>query len=126
MADVREMKAQAPAMLRAAVNDLSKPGIGVDHKSYLAVPDLLNAFARYKKLYLDQVLRESLAGEDVIIRTTAAGLLAEQKPTKENVDALKTAFDHAFVDDKVLNDAQLGSLAALYKLDKNGRVSGHF
>jgi cyclophilin family peptidyl-prolyl cis-trans isomerase/HEAT repeat protein len=87
-----------------------------------AVPDLLRATAAYKSEMLPALLREMITTKDVFIRAAAAELLGEQTATKENIEALKTAFDEAFLTDKIYNDAQLAILDALYKLAKNEAV----
>ncbi|HEV7700104.1 MAG TPA: peptidylprolyl isomerase [Pyrinomonadaceae bacterium] len=87
-----------------------------------AMPDLTQALAAFKPDNLDEVLRGQLTNDDVIIRTTAAGVLADRPKTNENLAALRTAFSHAFVIDKHDNDAELAILDALYKLDKKEAV----
>ena len=52
---------------------------------------------------------------DVIVRATAADLLAEQPPSKENTDALVTALNQALKFDTNDNDATLTILDALAK-----------
>jgi cyclophilin family peptidyl-prolyl cis-trans isomerase/HEAT repeat protein len=88
----------------------------------ISMPDILTAWAAFKPKDLDKGLRESLAGKDVFVRAAAAGLLAEQPASKENVEALKTAFSKAFLTDKLYDDAQLAILDALFKLDKKDSV----
>ncbi len=61
--------------------------------------------------------------EDMIVRAAAAELLGEQPTTKENVEALDTAFDKSITTDKNYNDAQLAILSALVKLDKTQAAS---
>lgn len=87
-----------------------------------AIPDLLNAYAKFKPDDLSQVLRQHLEQKDLFIRTTAAGLLGDQPASKENVEALKTAFASALKTDKDYDDAQLAILSALVKLDKQESV----
>ena len=87
-------------------------------KLVLAASDYLRAYALFKPTDLVDTLRRSLTHRDVIFRSTAAELLAEQPVSKENVEALKTAFTKALLTDKDNNDAQLAILNALYKLDK--------
>ena len=89
----------------------------------MAIPDLLNAFAAFKSENTSGIMRPILDGEkDVFIRAAIAGILADQPPSKENVEALKKAFDDAFLLDKFYNDAQLATLDALFKLDKKESV----
>ena len=87
------------------------------------IPDYLRAYALFKTGDLDKTLREYLKNEDVIVRATAAELLGEQPTTKENVEALNTAFDKSIAADKNYNDAQLAMLSALVKLDKTQTAS---
>jgi len=88
----------------------------------IAVPDALNAYAAFKPDDLDEVLRHSLMINDVFVRAAAAGLLAEQPPSKANFDALKTAFHMSLLKDKEYNDAQLAMMDALFKIDKKNAV----
>ena len=118
--DVKKMKAGAPGLLKEAVEDIN--GGGADKKSIYAWPEYLRAYARFKPADLDEVLRASLGNSDVQVRAAAAGLLDNQPVSKENVEALKKAFDLALVRDKYDNDAQLSILDALYKLNKKESV----
>ena len=116
--DIKKMKAEAPAVLRSALQVFSRPGAGDDKKAAYAVPDLLQAYAKFKTADLDTVLIKYLYPGDVQVRATAAGLLAEQPSKPANFDALKRAFDLAWVIDKDSDDAQLALLDALNKVDK--------
>jgi cyclophilin family peptidyl-prolyl cis-trans isomerase/HEAT repeat protein len=92
-------------------------------KTSLAVPDMLRAFAAFKSDNTSNILRPLLEIEqDLFIRTAVAEILADQPASKENVEALKKAFDRALLLDKQYDDAQLGILDALYKLDKKESV----
>ena len=73
-------------------------------------------------LILYTILIKYLYPGDVQIRATAAGLLAEQPSKPANFDALKRAFDLAWVIDKDSDDAQLALLDALNKVDKKRSV----
>jgi cyclophilin family peptidyl-prolyl cis-trans isomerase/HEAT repeat protein len=85
----------------------------------LAIPDLVRAFAAFKSENTSNIFRPMLETEqDIFIRTVVAEVLGEQKPEKENVEALIKAFDYAVLNDKSYNDAQLAILDALFKLDK--------
>ncbi len=89
----------------------------------MAIPDLLNAFAAFKSENTSGIMRPILDGEkDVFIRSAIAGILGDQPSSKENVEALKKAFDDAFLIDKKYNDAQLAILDALFKLNKDEAV----
>jgi cyclophilin family peptidyl-prolyl cis-trans isomerase/HEAT repeat protein len=92
-------------------------------KTSLAVPDMLRAFAAFKSDNTSNILRPLLEIEqDVFIRAAVAEILADQPASKENTAALKAAFTKALLSDKEYNDAQLGILDALYKLDKKEAV----
>lgn len=84
--------------------------------------DALTAYAAFKPDDLAEVLRDALPHRDAVVRATVAGLLAQQTSSKENVEALKTAFAKSLLADKSENDAQLAILDALYKLDKKASV----
>ena len=88
----------------------------------IALPNLLRSFAAFKTDDLSDVLRKYLENRDLFVRTTAAELMGEQPTTKENVEALKTAFPKSLKTDKQYNDAQLAILSALVKLDKKEAV----
>jgi cyclophilin family peptidyl-prolyl cis-trans isomerase/HEAT repeat protein len=87
-----------------------------------AIPDVLQAYVRFKPKDLNAILLKYLRHGDVFVRATAAELLADLPVSKANADALKSAFSLALVKDKDYNDAQLGILDALYKLDKKEAV----
>jgi cyclophilin family peptidyl-prolyl cis-trans isomerase/HEAT repeat protein len=87
-----------------------------------AVSDVLTAYAAFKPDDLNQTLLKHLKHQDPIVRATAAGILADQPASKENIEALKKAFASAILTDKRDNDAQLAILDALFKLDKKEAV----
>ena len=120
--EVKKMKTEAPDMARlmakAFVTDASKEG----EKFVLAGPEFLQAFAEYKTSDLAELLLDALKNKDLFIRSTAAGLIADLPSSKENVEALKKAFDYALLRDKHDDDAQLAIMDALYKLDKKESV----
>ncbi|MEP6788091.1 MAG: peptidylprolyl isomerase [Acidobacteriota bacterium] len=120
--ELKKMKGEAPGMARIMAEAFASDASKEDEKFVLAGPDFLQAFAEYKTDDLPRLLRDALKNKDVFIRSTAAGLLADQPSSKENVEALKTAFDRAFITDKHDNDAQLSIMDALFKLDKNASV----
>lgn len=84
--------------------------------------DILTAFAKFKTQDLAQFLRNELKHKDPIVRTTAAGLLADQPNSKKNFEQLKLSFNNALLADKHDNDAQLAILDALFKLDKKESI----
>jgi cyclophilin family peptidyl-prolyl cis-trans isomerase/HEAT repeat protein len=90
----------------------------------MAVPDLLRTFAAFKSENTSNILRPILEIEkDALIRATVADILGDQPATKENTEALKTAFANSLQTDKIYNDAQLSILSAIVKLDKTQAVS---
>ena len=119
----RELKGRAAEKLMAYVEDMKTGVRPVDRaKMARSMPDLLRALAAYRLDNVDQMLREHLGNKDVFIRAAAAELIAARPSTKENVEALKAAFSRALVTDKDYNDAQLGIMDALVKLDKGAAV----
>ena len=93
-----------------------------DQISRMATSDALRAYAAFKPADISSISRDFLTHIDPIIRAAAAEVLADQPASKENIETLKTAFNRALLSDKELNDAQLGILDALFKLDKKEAV----
>ncbi|MEQ1605060.1 MAG: peptidylprolyl isomerase [Pyrinomonadaceae bacterium] len=87
-----------------------------------AIPSLQRVNAAFKPDNLNEILRNMMANEDVNVRAATADLIAAQPSSKENLDALKSAFSMSLVRDKMSDDAQLGILAALYGLNKKESV----
>ena len=91
-----------------------------------AISDLIQAFAAFKSENTSAILRPLLEIEqDVFIRATIAGVLAEQPANKENkanVEVLAKAFDTSLLNDKTYNDAELAILDAMFKLDKQAAI----
>src|ERR1043166_3777436 len=114
--EVQKMRADAPVLLRRMGDLVSLPG--KDEKTIIAAPEFIRAFAQFKTKDLDAFLRASLAHDDVFVRATAAELLGDRPALPENVTALKTAWDKAYIGDKEYNDARLAILDALAKTDK--------
>jgi cyclophilin family peptidyl-prolyl cis-trans isomerase len=107
-------KAQAGLSLRRAlgirgVDDPKSPAA-----SKIEVPDYLRAYAKFKPNDIGDLLRKRLTDSDVIIRATAAELLAELPPDETNARALIAALPRA-LKDRALNDAALAILDALGK-----------
>ena len=85
----------------------------------LAIPDLLRAYAAFKSETTSDIYRPVLeSDDDIFIRAAIAGILGDLPTSKENIEALKTAFAESMKTDKDYNDAQLSILSALVKLDK--------
>lgn len=93
-----------------------------DRISEMAISDELRAYAAFKPADISAISRDYLTHQEPIIRAAAAEVLADQPASKENTEALKAAFTYALLRDKVYNDAQLGILDALWKLDKKESV----
>jgi len=91
-----------------------------------ATPEILRAFAQFKSSDLSQILRSYVESPDVFVRATAAELLSNEAPSKENIDALKRAFATALLIDRNYDDAQLAILDALFKLDRKESVASLF
>jgi cyclophilin family peptidyl-prolyl cis-trans isomerase/HEAT repeat protein len=111
-------KAEAPNTLRGIVQAYNQPVPKAEAFKLLAAPDYLQAFAAYKTADLSAVMRESLQNKDVFIRATAAGILADQPASPENIQALIVAFGKARINDLHDDDAMLAILDALFKIDK--------
>lgn len=84
--------------------------------------DALRALAAFKPPDLAEIARLNLLREDVIVRSTAAGILANIPASRENIDALQKAFTKSLLTDKRYNDAQITILDVLFRLDKKGSV----
>jgi cyclophilin family peptidyl-prolyl cis-trans isomerase/HEAT repeat protein len=124
-AETDGVKLKARLLLVRAIGSWvnSPPAEKSTGKMSLAVPDMLRAFAAFKSDNTSNILRPLLEIEqDLFIRAAVAEVLADQPASKDNVKALKTAFNKALLADKTYNDAQLGILDALYKLDKKEAV----
>jgi cyclophilin family peptidyl-prolyl cis-trans isomerase/HEAT repeat protein len=80
----------------------------------LAVPDFLRAYAVVKPADLEDILRQRLKDQDVVVRATAADLLGDQSPSDANTRALSEALPRALRDTD-LNDAALSILDSLAK-----------
>jgi len=86
----------------------------VGRTSTLAIPDVLRSYASFKPDDLQNVLITNLSHKDVIVRATAAELLADTPPNEAKTRALIEALPPA-LRDKDLNDAALAVLDALGK-----------
>ncbi|MGI8813578.1 MAG: peptidylprolyl isomerase [Pyrinomonadaceae bacterium] len=117
--ELKLIRSVAENRLREYLRDPFKDTKGAVPSSVMpAIPDTLRSFAAFKPADLNAVLLRELKDTDVFIRAAAAELLADQPASKENIDALKTAFDSALLKDKYYDDAQLAILDALFKADK--------
>ncbi len=117
------LKAKAAQRLTAFIEGMSD-GVKPEYQGEMlkAIPALQRANAAFKPNNLSQLMRNALASNDVNIRADAAGIIGNQPPSKENIDALKKAFNQGFVADKSSDDAILSIMGALYRLDKKGSV----
>jgi len=112
-----ELAAAAEALLRAML-DYRNSGLKINTlvavHSENAIPDVLRALAAFKPKDLQQVLVARLQeSDDVVVRGTAADLLADLPPSEEITTALVAAWPRATKDS--LNDAALSILDALGK-----------
>jgi cyclophilin family peptidyl-prolyl cis-trans isomerase/HEAT repeat protein len=96
--------------------DLQKPRLDK------IIPELLRTWNNFKVDDLNDILHQHIKHKDVFVRTTAAQILGEQSATKENIEALKTAFAESLKTDSQYDDAQQAILSALVKLDKQQSV----
>jgi cyclophilin family peptidyl-prolyl cis-trans isomerase/HEAT repeat protein len=87
----------------------------LDRFSAQALPDILRAAAKLKVENLSPILRERLSHPDVIVRSTAASLLADS-PEDKNLPGLIDALDRTKNDQA--NDAKLAILTAISKHKK--------
>ena len=118
----KQMKAEAPGIIRPLAKAFAEADPASEGKRMYAGPDTLQAFARFKTDDLGEIARLALLNKDVQMRATAAGILADLPTSKENVEALKSAFTKALLIDKMENDAQLGILDALNKIGRKEAV----
>ena len=102
---VVSLKADAQIILLTLLGEPSTPP--------LALPDVMRALAAFKPANLSEQMRAKFSAEDVVVRSTAADLLAELDPDPANARALVTALPRALSDK--INDAALSVLAALAK-----------
>ncbi|PYS87941.1 MAG: hypothetical protein DMF62_11025, partial [Acidobacteria bacterium] len=125
----KQMKAEAPGVFRPLAVAFASADPAIEGKNMLAGPDVLQAYARFKTDDLGELMRTALQNKDVQMRAAAAGILADLPPSKENIAALKAAFEYGRLNDTNSNDALLASLDALIKLDPTGSdwptVMGH-
>lgn len=76
-----------------------------------ALPDVLRALQRFEPANMNDVIRARLKASDVMVRMTAADILAELPPSPETSRALSDALPQALQDS--LNDAALSIVGAL-------------
>lgn len=115
----KAMKKEAPSVIRPLAAAFVDADPAKEGRRMMAGPDALQAYAKFKTEDLGELARKALLNNDVIMRATAAGVLADLPASPENIEALKKAFEAALITDKHDDDAQLAALDALYKLDKN-------
>ena len=120
--EVKKMKADAPDLARTLAQGFAINPERKNLKYLFAGPDFLQAFAKYKTDDLNDILRQALKAEDVFVRATAAGLLAEQPASSANMKALETAFAASLASDKRYDDAQLAILDAMFKINRSSAV----
>ncbi len=117
------LKLNAAKRLTAFINGMAT-GVKPRYQSEMlkAIPALQRTNAAFKPDNLNDILRNMLKNEDVNVRATAASLIADQPQNKENIDALKSAFSNSFIRDKNSDDALLGIMGAIYRLNKRESV----
>ncbi|HVF31009.1 MAG TPA: peptidylprolyl isomerase [Pyrinomonadaceae bacterium] len=116
--EAKTMKSEAPTVLRPLAKAYAEADPVTEAATILAAPEVLRAYAKYKPADLSEMLRTALTNKDLFIRATAAELLAEQPVSEENLTALNGALEYAILNDTQYNDAVIGTLEALFKLDK--------
>lgn len=114
-----QLKKDAVEQLRRG---LARFASGGPSPTEMSVPEVLRTLAAFKPDDIDDVLRRHLTNKGVFIRATAADLLGDRPVNKDNFNALKAAFTRALLSDKVENDAQIGTLDAMFKLDKKESI----
>ena len=119
----KDLKLRAGETLTRYINGM-KTGVKPRYQSEMlkAIPDLQRANAAFKPDNLAEILRNMLTNDDVNVRATAAELIGAQPLSADNIAALKSAFSRSFIMDKKSDDAQLGIMAALYRLNKREAV----
>ncbi len=119
----RSLKLKAAQTLSKFISGM---GVGVKpvfrSRMVKAMPALQRTNAAFKPGNLNETLRDLLTNRDVNLRAAAAGLLADQPSSIENVDALKKAFSRAIISDATSDDAQLAIIGALNRLNKKESV----
>jgi cyclophilin family peptidyl-prolyl cis-trans isomerase/HEAT repeat protein len=114
----KDRAAERAQELLRAILDYRNAGFHIEtlvavHSEY-AIPDVLQALAKFKPADMGAVLRGQLRESDVIIRGTAAELLGELPADENNARSLSEDLPAA-LQDKSLNDAALAILDALAK-----------
>lgn len=119
----KDLKLRAAQTLTRYIDGM-KTGVKPRYQSEMlkAIPDLQRANAAFKPDNLNEILRNMLMNDDVNVRATAAELIGAQPASTENVAVLKSAFSRSFIMDKKSDDAQLGIMAALFRLNKRESV----
>ena len=110
-------KGQAGLALRHGLCTPAIDGAECARAEKTALPDFLRAYAAFKPNDIAAVIRKQLPDSDVIVRATAAELLAELEPNDSTTQALVSALRAELprVEKAELNDAALAILDALAK-----------
>ncbi len=87
-----------------------------------AIPDILNAYSKFKPNDLAPVSHKYLQNKDEQIRAASASVLSELPPSDENEKSLEEALIYSLKFDVKTNDATLAILDALGK-QKNAKTS---
>ena len=110
-------KGRAGLALRQGVCTPEVDGPECARAAKSALPDFLRAYAAFKPNDIDAVIRKQLPDSDVIVRATAAELLADLEPNDATLSALVGALRTELprVEKAELSDAALAILDALAK-----------
>ena len=110
-------KGQAGLALRHGLCIAAVDGPECARAEKLALPDFLRAYAAFKPNDIDEVIRKQLPDADVVVRSTAAELLADLPPNDATSRALADALRAELprVEKAELSDAALALLDALAK-----------
>jgi len=110
-------KGQAGLALRNGVCTPEVDGPECARAEERALPDYLRAYAAFKPNDIDAVIRKQLTDSDVIVRATAAELLADLEPNDATLRSLVSALraELSGLEKGELSDAALAILDALGK-----------
>jgi cyclophilin family peptidyl-prolyl cis-trans isomerase len=114
LAELGRIKPQPPESILKDAQSILLRMLNDRRTPVFAVPSILNAYAVFKPGDLGNLLQGYLEHADVVVRGTAADLLADQPPSEPNTRALIAALPRG-LRDKDLNDAALSILDALAK-----------
>jgi cyclophilin family peptidyl-prolyl cis-trans isomerase/HEAT repeat protein len=117
VADKEHLKNLAIKNLQLAISVLSgasENNSALKSNAAVVLPELLRAYAKFKKEDLAEILRKQLKNNDVIVRATAIELLSELPPEQIRFDDFETSY-RAAMQDFQMNDAILATIEAVGK-----------